>query len=122
MQQQLFLLASLLVGSTVAFAPLVQPRTSVSTTSLNVYIPDGLSKAEWEKIKQKDADKKKNLGRLGPRGFKSRSFQSFQEALERGETTHLMPVFNAEEKVKKGQIKREDIPYMQRTLGLTCVL
>jgi hypothetical protein len=25
-----------------------------------------------------------------------------------------MPVFNAEEKVKKGLIKREDIPYMQR--------
>jgi len=51
---------------------------------------------------------------MGPKGFKSRSFQSFQEALERGETTHLMPVFNAKEKVARGEIKVEDIPYMQR--------
>ena len=54
------------------------------------------------------------MGKLGPRGFKSRSFQSFQEALERGEAKHLMPVLNAEERVKKGEIRREDIPYMQR--------
>jgi hypothetical protein len=40
--------------------------------------------------------------------------QSFQEAMERGETTHLMPMFNAEEKLKKGIIRKEDIPYMQR--------
>ena len=58
--------------------------------------------------------KKKNLGGLGPRGFKSRSFQSFQEALERGEADHLLPVFNAKEKLAKGLIKEEDIPYMQR--------
>lgn len=51
---------------------------------------------------------------MGPKGFKSRSFQSFQEALERGETTHLMPVMNAKERVKKGELKPEDIPYMQR--------
>lgn len=42
------------------------------------------------------------------------SFQSFQEALERGEAEHLLPVFNAKEKVKRGEIKTEDIPYMQR--------
>ena len=53
---------------------------------------------------------KKNLGGLGPRGFKSRSFQSFQEALERGEAEHLMPVFNAKEKVRTGKLKVEDIP------------
>lgn len=28
-----------------------------------------------------------NLGRLGPKGFQSRSMQSFQEALERGEVS-----------------------------------
>ncbi|MEM7296895.1 MAG: hypothetical protein AAF391_01360, partial [Bacteroidota bacterium] len=60
------------------------------------------------------AQRKKNLGGMGPRGFKSRSMQSFQEAMERGEATHLMPVFNAKEKVARGQIKKEDIPYMQR--------
>jgi hypothetical protein len=47
-------------------------------------------------------------------GFKSRSFQSFQEALERGETTHMMPVENAKEKLARKEIKLEDIPYMQR--------
>jgi hypothetical protein len=62
---------------------------------------------------QADEKKKlatKNLGGLGPRGFKSRSMQSFQEAMERGEAEHLLPVFNAEERVRKGEIKREDIP------------
>ena len=57
---------------------------------------------------------KQNLGALGPKGFKSRSFQSFQEALERGEAEHLLPVLNAEERVKKGELKWTDIPYMQR--------
>jgi hypothetical protein len=27
---------------------------------------------------------------------------------------HLMPMFNAKDKLKSGSIKREDIPYMQR--------
>ena len=48
------------------------------------------------------------------RGFKSRSFQSFQEALERGEASHMMPVENAKERLRKKEIKLEDIPYMQR--------
>ena len=30
---------------------------------------------------------------------------------------HLVPVFDAKEKVKKGEIKAEDIPYMQRGNG-----
>ena len=47
-------------------------------------------------------------------GFKSRSFQSFQEALERGEAAHMMPVENAKERLRKKEIKLEDIPYMQR--------
>lgn len=34
--------------------------------------------------------------------------------MERGEAEHLLPVFNAEERVKKGELKPEDIPYMQR--------
>lgn len=51
---------------------------------------------------------------MGPRGFKSRSMQSFQEALERGEAEHLMPMFDAKKKMAKGQISKEDIPYMQR--------
>merc|ERR1712232_971676 len=79
------------------------------------YVPDGFTAESYKKFKENEAKKKKaNLGKMGPKGFKSRSFQSFQEALERGEATHLMPVFNAKEKVKRGQLREEDIPYMQR--------
>ncbi|KAL3786457.1 hypothetical protein ACHAW5_008235 [Stephanodiscus triporus] len=89
------------------------------STSLYEYIPTGFTKESWGKFKaaeqkKKDELAKKNLGRLGPKGFQSRSFQSFQEALERGETTHLLPVENARERLAKGELKPEDIPYMQR--------
>lgn len=109
-------LLSFLVTGASAFAPLQPARTTTleTSTTLFEYIPSGLSKAEWEKIKSKDRAKKEGLGRLGPRGFKSRSFQSFQEALERGEASHLMPVFNAKEKIRRGELREEDIPYMQR--------
>ena len=60
--------------------------------------------------KEAEQAKKKNLAGVGPRGFKSRSMQSFQEALERGEAEHLLPVFNANERIKKGELKKEDIP------------
>ena len=55
---------------------------------------------------------------MGPKGFQSRSMQSFQEALERGEAEHLLPVFNAKQKVARGELRKEDIPYMQR--GESC--
>mmetsp|Transcript_9763 Transcript_9763/g.14038 ORF Transcript_9763/g.14038 Transcript_9763/m.14038 type:complete len:229 (-) Transcript_9763:98-784(-) len=89
------------------------------TSPLFQYVPDGFTPESYRKFKdqeRKKADdkKKKSLGGVGPRGFKSRSMQSFQEALERGEAEHLLPVFNAEERVRRGEIKREDIPYMQR--------
>jgi len=89
------------------------------STQLYEYIPSGFTKESWAKFKKAEADKKaaqaaKNLGRMGPKGFQSRSFQSFQEALERGEATHLMPVMNAKERIRKGELKEEDIPYMQR--------
>jgi hypothetical protein len=89
----------------------------LSPTAVHEYIPGGFTKETWAKFKSSEAAKKQqaaNLGRLGPKGFKSRSFQSFQEALERGEAEHLLPVFNAKEKLEKKQIRLEDIPYMQR--------
>lgn len=78
------------------------------------YVPDGLSKSEWEAIKKKEADerKKKNFGEGGTRGFKSRSMWSFIEAYEKGEAQHLYPVNPA--KVKSGEIALKDVPYMQR--------
>ena len=46
------------------------------------YIPDGMSKAQWEKVKQKEAEtiKNKNLGAVGITKFKSRSFEAFQKS------------------------------------------
>jgi hypothetical protein len=98
----------------------VTTTPSLSSSALGMgYVPDGFTKESYAKLKagekkKKDDAAKKNLGRMGPKGFQSRSFQSFQEALEKGETTHLMPVFNAKEKVRAGKLKVEDIPYMQR--------
>jgi muconolactone delta-isomerase len=31
------------------------------------YVPDGLTAEEWKKIKAKEAEKKANLGKVGPR-------------------------------------------------------
>lgn len=95
------------------------PASTLSTTrqTLTVsygYVPDGLTAEQYKKIKEKETAAAKNLGKVGPRGFKSRSFQSFQEALERGEAAHLLPVTNAKERLAKGEIKMQDIPYMQR--------
>ena len=105
------LVATTLVATT-AFQPSANQRIS---TALHEYIPSGFTKDTWaafkaKEKKQKDEQMKKNLGRVGPKGFKSRSFQSFQEALERGEATHMMPVEFAKEKLARGEIKEEDIP------------
>mmetsp|Transcript_5222 Transcript_5222/g.9581 ORF Transcript_5222/g.9581 Transcript_5222/m.9581 type:complete len:216 (+) Transcript_5222:313-960(+) len=109
--------ATTMVAAT-AFQPPASSLPSVRSvdTQLYEYIPSGFTKASWAKFKESEAKKKaaKNLGRMGPKGFKSRSFQSFQEALERGEATHMMPVENAEKRLKAGELKLEDIPYMQR--------
>ena len=78
------------------------------------YIPDGLTKAQWAELKAKEKKAKTGLGKIGARGYKSRSFDSFQRALEAGEATHLLPVFDAKKKVARGELKLEDIPYMQR--------
>ena len=111
-----------LAASATAFQQPISTQTSrsvSSSTALFEYIPSGFTKESWAKFKaaeqkKKDEQAKKNLGRMGPKGFQSRSFQSFQEALERGEATHMMPVENAEKRLKAGEIKLEDIPYMQR--------
>ena len=104
--------AALLVGTSSAFMPQTLSTTRTSDIVTYGYVPAGFTPESYKKFKDAEAAKKKKagLGKLGPRGFKSRSFQSFQEALERGETTHLMPVMNAEERVRKGELRREDIP------------
>lgn len=107
---------SMLMGAE-AFMSSTLPKSQTPGLTVSYgYVPDGFTPESYAEFKKKEAAKMKtkNLGGLGPRGFKSRSMQSFQEALERGEASHLLPVFNAEEKIRKGELKPEDIPYMQR--------
>ena len=69
-----------------------------------------MSPAEWKKIQDKEKKQRtgKNFGAGGARGFKSRSFNSFVDAMERGEATHLFAV-NPDE-VRKGNIALKDVP------------
>ena len=80
------------------------------------YVPDGMSPEQYKRMKDKERKQQasKKFGAFGPQTFQSRSMQSFQKDLEKGKASHLMPMFNAKEKLKRGQIKQEDIPYMQR--------
>lgn len=80
------------------------------------YVPDGMTPEQYKKLrdKEKKQEAQKKFGAFGPQSFQSRSLRSFQEDLEKGKTGHLMPVFNAKAKVQKGEIRPEDVPYMQR--------
>lgn len=103
---------ALAVGSVESFQTAVLPTITRSSSTVSfAYVPDGFTPESYKKFKEQEKKKQAtNLGGLGPRGFKSRSMQSFQEALERGEAAHLMPMFNAKEKLKSGKIRKEDIP------------
>jgi hypothetical protein len=99
------------LATTHAFVPASVPQTKARLGSLNAYVPDGLTPEQYQKIKA--ADKKKigkDLGRLGPRGFKSRSMKAWQEAFERGETGHTFAPLGYKEKLNKRQIKKEEVP------------
>lgn len=88
-----FVVVALTCTPTWAFCPSVQLRP-VSNRGSNAalsmgYIPDGLSAEEWKKIQEKEKQKNTvNLGRVGPKGFKSRSFKAWQES----GAGHLFPV------------------------------
>lgn len=109
-------IAATTLAAAAAFQqPISAPQTARVSTSLYEYIPSGFTKASWaafkgKEQKKKDEQAKKNMGAMGPKGYQSRSFQSFQEALERGEATHLLPVENAAARIKSGELKPEDIP------------
>ena len=102
------------VPPSVKLGRMIDGKPVRSSTALGAYVPDGMTAAQWEAVKKKEkaAKAKKNFGVGGARGFKSRSMASWQEAYERGETGHLMPVDPA--KVKRGEIALKDVPYMQR--------
>ena len=63
---------SLMISSPVGYLTAAQ-----SKTAMNAYVPDGMSKEEYAKLKKKEAYKGQNLGASGPRGYKSRSFNDF---------------------------------------------
>jgi len=68
--------------STTAFQGTNLPSHRDSRVTRYGYIPDGFTTESYTKFKAQEAKKKqatKNLGRMGPKGFQSRSFQSFQE-------------------------------------------
>jgi hypothetical protein len=107
----------LVIGGASAFSSQSLATSRSTGVAVNMgYVPDGFTADTYKKFKAEENKKKqsKNLGGVGPRGFESRSMQSFQEAMERGEASHLMPVFNAKERIKKGTLRKEDVPYMQR--------
>jgi len=123
MKHTAFVLAvtALISREASAFQATTSPPTFriASHSVLFGYVPDGFTKESYAKFKEEERKKlaKGNLGAVGPRGFKSRSMSSFIEAYERGDTAHLFPMENAKEKLAKGEIKLEDIPYMQRVGG-----
>lgn len=71
------------------------------------YIPDGMSKAQWEAIKRKEEEqgKGKNLGTVGITKFKSRSFEAWQKSGSK----NLFPV--------DSKTPLEERPYMMRPGG-----
>eukprot|EP01041_Mallomonas_annulata_P006240 gene6240-12633_t len=71
------------------------------------YIPDGISKEQWAKMKEAEAKANagKDLGKVGITKFKSRSFEAWQKDGQR----HLFPV--------DPKTAKEEKPYMQRAGG-----
>jgi hypothetical protein len=86
-------------------------RTRVSSTSKHglsmEYIPDGLTKKQWEEMKRKEAEslKGKDLGKIGITKFQSRSFEAWQKSGQK----NLFPV--------DPKAPLEAKPYMQRPGG-----
>ena len=68
--------------------------------------------AAYAALKKKEAAASKKSDR---KAYKSRSFNSFVEAMEKGEATHLFAV--DPRKIKSGEVPIEEVPYMQRRGG-----
>lgn len=85
-------------------------QNSGATSLTMEYIPSGMSKEQWRKVKEaeKNKTKGKNLGQTGITSFKSRSFAEWQRAGGK----NLFPVDPKSVKDAK------EIPYMQRPGGM----
>jgi hypothetical protein len=120
------MVAACLLSAVDAFVPgVMQKPSSTRITDLKPlgigYVPDGMTAKQWADMKKKeDAKKNKRLKMDGTSGmkFRSRSFEEFQRGRESGKFGYNMPMENAQEKLRKGLIRPEDIPYMQRPGGM----
>uniref|UniRef100_A0A7S1YEE8 Uncharacterized protein n=1 Tax=Grammatophora oceanica TaxID=210454 RepID=A0A7S1YEE8_9STRA len=96
-------------GSSFSGSRLSGVGTSQKGSMTMEYIPNGMSKEQWNKLKSKEKTKAagKNLGKVGITTFKSRSFSDWQKAGGK----NLFPVDPTKVKNPK------DLPYMQRPGG-----
>lgn len=70
-----------------ADVPYEQRQGSYDNTDVNNgYVPSGMSVHEWHELQRKEKREfqAKEFGKMGPKGFMSRSLQAFQEDLEKG--------------------------------------
>ena len=75
-----------------ADVPYEQRQGSYDNTDVNNgYVPSGMSIHEWHELQraEKRELQSKEFGKMGPKGFKSRSLQAFQEDLEKGKVCDL---------------------------------
>mmetsp|Transcript_14670 Transcript_14670/g.20742 ORF Transcript_14670/g.20742 Transcript_14670/m.20742 type:complete len:160 (+) Transcript_14670:79-558(+) len=88
----------------------LQTNVRSGSTLTMEYIPSGMSKEQWQKMKEaeKNKNKGKNLGKTGITTFKSRSFAEWQKAGGK----NLFPVDPRSVK------DPSEIPYMQRPGGM----
>eukprot|EP00614_Pseudopedinella_elastica_P032725 CAMPEP_0172619482 /NCGR_PEP_ID=MMETSP1068-20121228/93722_1 /TAXON_ID=35684 /ORGANISM="Pseudopedinella elastica, Strain CCMP716" /LENGTH=134 /DNA_ID=CAMNT_0013426251 /DNA_START=64 /DNA_END=468 /DNA_ORIENTATION=- len=100
--------------------PMAVSRRGSNRNTLSMeYVPSGMTKDQWAKLKAKEATNKK-IGKFdGTSGmkFRSRSFEDFQKGREAGTLKYAMPMEFAKQKLAAGKIKPADIPYMQRPGG-----
>jgi hypothetical protein len=95
-------LASAFSGSSFTGSSLGVSAKNAGNSMTMEYIPSGMSKEQWKKMKEKDQKKGKNLGKTGITTFKSRSFADWQKA----GGINLFPVDPKSVKNPK------DLPYM----------
>lgn len=98
-------LFALLCSNAIGFMSRGSTRGLVTKSLTMEYIPDGLTKQQWEQIKEAERIKK-NLATMGTTRFKSRSFEAWQKA----GAVHLFPV-------DPKTVSYEERPYMQRKGG-----
>merc|ERR1711998_391135 len=113
--------SALVTNSALSRAASSLSRSGASQVTTMEYIPSGLTKEQWKKIKAKEKSANKNLKFDGTSGmkFRSRSMADFLEGREKGLYKYNMPLEGDVKKLlREGKIKPEDVPYMQRPGGM----